>query len=125
MPECSLVQNLIPCFLTFCSTIEFNSYLPFEFLILYNCNYYVVKICKIFITNVIVHKCIYDYKNNYKMLTFCSLPYVSMYVCSVCMYLCMHGYFYPATGKATDSTVSKISGDFAIYVCTMYVTRHA
>ena len=25
MPECSLVQNLIPCFLTFCSTIEFNN----------------------------------------------------------------------------------------------------
>ena len=24
---------LIPCFLTFCSTIEFNPYLPFEFLI--------------------------------------------------------------------------------------------
>ena len=33
MPECSLVQYLIPCFLTFCSTIEFNPYLPFEFLI--------------------------------------------------------------------------------------------
>ena len=33
MPECSLVQNLIPCFLTFCSTIEFNPYLPSEFLI--------------------------------------------------------------------------------------------
>ena len=36
MPECSLVQNLIPCFLTFCSTIEFNPYLPFEFLIFYH-----------------------------------------------------------------------------------------
>ena len=33
MPECSLIQNLIPCFLTFCSTIEFNPYLLFEFLI--------------------------------------------------------------------------------------------
>ena len=35
MPECSLVQNLIPCFLIFCSTIEFNPYLPFEFLSFY------------------------------------------------------------------------------------------
>ena len=35
MPECSLVQNLTPCFLTFCSTIEFNPYLPFEFLSFY------------------------------------------------------------------------------------------
>ena len=34
MPECSLVQNLIPCFLTFCSIIEFNPYLPFEFFII-------------------------------------------------------------------------------------------
>ena len=28
-----LSQNLIPCFLTFCSTIEFNPYLPLKFLI--------------------------------------------------------------------------------------------
>ena len=35
MPECSLVQNLISCFLTFCSTIEFNPYLA-TFLIFYH-----------------------------------------------------------------------------------------
>ena len=29
-------KNLIPCFLTFCSTIEFNPYLPFKFLIFYH-----------------------------------------------------------------------------------------
>ena len=29
-------QNLIPRFLTFCSTIEFNPYLPLEFLIFYH-----------------------------------------------------------------------------------------
>ena len=29
-------QNLVPCFLTFCSTIEFNQYLPFKFLIFYH-----------------------------------------------------------------------------------------
>ena len=34
MPECSLVPNLIPCFLTFCSTIEFNPYLPLNFFII-------------------------------------------------------------------------------------------
>ena len=39
MPECSLVPNLIPCFLTFCSTIEFNPYLPFKFLIFYHSSY--------------------------------------------------------------------------------------
>ena len=36
MPECSLVQNFIPCFLTFYSTTEVNPYLPFEFLIFYH-----------------------------------------------------------------------------------------
>ena len=42
MPECSLVQNLISCFLTFCSTIEFNPYLPFEFLIFYHSSLYML-----------------------------------------------------------------------------------
>ena len=48
MPECSLIQNLIPCFLTFCSTIEFNPYLPFEFFYhsslfaLYTCNAFII-----------------------------------------------------------------------------------
>ena len=36
-------QNLIPCFLTFCSTIEskFNLYLPFKFLIFYHSSIYI------------------------------------------------------------------------------------
>ena len=43
MPECSLVQNLIRCFRTFCSTIEFNPYLPFESLIFYDShNIYII-----------------------------------------------------------------------------------
>ena len=46
MPECSLVQNLIPCFLTFCSTIEFN---PFEFLIFYHSNLFAFYTCYAFI----------------------------------------------------------------------------
>ena len=37
-------QNLIPCFLTFCSTIEFNPYLPFEFLHTYIHTYIVTYI---------------------------------------------------------------------------------
>ena len=44
MPECSLVQNLIPCFLTFCSTIKLNPYLPFEFLI-----FLIILVCFLFI----------------------------------------------------------------------------
>ena len=37
MPECSLVPKSIPCFLTFCSTIESkNPYLLFKFLIFYH-----------------------------------------------------------------------------------------
>ena len=41
MPECSVSsQNLIPCSLTFCSTIKFNPYLPFEFLIVYHSSFF-------------------------------------------------------------------------------------
>ena len=36
MPECSLVPNPIPCFLTFCSIIEFNPYLPLKFNFFYH-----------------------------------------------------------------------------------------
>ena len=33
MPECSLVQNLIPCFLTFVALLNsIPTYVPFEFL---------------------------------------------------------------------------------------------
>ena len=49
MPECSLVQNLIPCFLTFCSTIEFNPYLPFEFRIFYHSSSFTFYTCYAFI----------------------------------------------------------------------------
>ena len=52
MPECSLVQNLIPCFLTFYSTIEFNPYLPFEFLIFYHSSLFAFYTCYTFI----IHK---------------------------------------------------------------------
>ena len=36
MPECSLIPKSFPCFPTFCSTIEFNPYLPLNFLIFYH-----------------------------------------------------------------------------------------
>ena len=49
MPECFLVQNLIPCFLTFCSTIEFETYLPFEFLIFYHSSLFASYTCYAFI----------------------------------------------------------------------------
>ena len=62
-PTCQNVlssQNLIPCFLTFCSTIEskIQSLLTFEFLIFYH-------------SSKIVHTCIYETDWLMKLLPIC------------------------------------------------------
>ena len=49
MPECSLVPKSYSCFLTFCSTIEFNPYLPFKFLI------FIILVCLLFIHAISIH----------------------------------------------------------------------
>ena len=58
MPECSLVRNLIPCFLTFCSTrpIEFNPYLPFKFLIFYHSSSYTYAVAIAIMRNTSISK---------------------------------------------------------------------
>ena len=47
MPECTLIPK--SCFLTFCSTIEFNPYLPFEFLI------FIILVCLLFIHAISIY----------------------------------------------------------------------
>ena len=54
MPECSLVFLVS---LTFCSTIKFNPYLPFEFLNLFIILYYIHAACKFYASKFAAKRC--------------------------------------------------------------------
>ena len=47
MPEYSLIPKSYSCSLAFCSTIKFNSYLPFEFLI------FIILVCFLYMLSVL------------------------------------------------------------------------